>query len=82
MATDKFDIYITTEGRKRIFVVSKKPTASAAFKKYAKSVLKCSEARLVTVVGWLYRGNLYFENPKHLSAKKVTVAYQSKRTAA
>jgi len=82
MAADKFEIYITEEGRKKIFVVSKKPTASVAFKKYAKSVLKCSEARLVTAAGWIYRGKLYFENPKHLSAKKVTVAYQGKRTTA
>ena len=80
MDSDKFEIYTTVEGRKRIYVVSKRPTATIAFIHYAKAVLKCAASKLVTTTGWIYRGDLYLENPKHLSAKKVTVAYQRKRT--
>ncbi|MCR4556364.1 MAG: hypothetical protein K5779_00885 [Saccharofermentans sp.] len=67
-----FEIYKACKGR-RTYIVSKRdyrPTLE-----YAKKYFKCSEEHVMCVVGYVYRGELYFEDPKKKNTRACWVAY-------
>lgn len=67
-----FEIYKSYKGRKT-YIVSRaeyRPTLA-----YAKRFFKCSENHIVCVIGYIYKSELYLEDPHKRGTKACWIAY-------
>ena len=73
----KFEIYegLTSQNRVKKYIVTKIDADCNEVWNFAKRFFKCSETHIDFVSGWLYKGELYLEDPEKTGAKKVGVAY-------
>lgn len=70
-----FEIYESLTGRKKKYIVTHAGASYIRTVEYAKKVFKCSEAHITVERGYLYKGELYLEDPMKFGTKSVTVAY-------
>lgn len=70
-----FDIYKTEGGKPKTYIVTKVDEDYEKVIAFAKRYFHCSEKHIEFVSGWLYKGELYMEDPEKKSAKTVGVAY-------
>ena len=68
-----FEIYKAYKGRKSYVVVLDENLASA--QTYAKKYFKCSTAHIVCVIGYIYRNELYFQDPQKRGTRACWIAY-------
>lgn len=77
MATLDYDIYKSTEGRKRTYVVSKYYYDAC---KGAERYFHVSENKTTCVSGWVIGDSLYFDDidaPRSRNRKSVWIAYRT-----
>lgn len=72
-----FEIYQSTEGRKKTYIVSERIVGSAAeqLREYAIKHFKSLADHIEIKVGYIWDGMLYLEDPHKRDKKKVLVAY-------
>ena len=73
----KFEIYegLTSQNRIKKYIVTKIDADYFEVMAYSQKFFKCSEAHIDFTCGWLYKGELYLEDPEKTGAKAVGVAY-------
>ncbi len=73
----KFEIYegLTRQNRVKKYIVTKIDADYFEVMAFAKRFFKCSEAHIDFTFAWIYKGELYLDDPEKTRAKKVGVAY-------
>ena len=73
----KFEIYegLTSQNRIKKYIVTRIDADYFEVIAYAKRFFRCSEAHIDFTCGYLYKGELYLEDPEKTGAKEVGVAY-------
>lgn len=73
----KFEIYegLTSQNRVKKYIVTKIDADYDEVMKYCKRFFRCSEAHIDFTCGYLYKGELYLDDPEKAGAKTVGVAY-------
>ena len=74
----EFEVYEgrTDNNRVKKYLVTAAGASYIRTSEYARKFFKCSEAHITVENGWIYKGELYLENPeKNTGCKMVTVAY-------
>ena len=73
----KFEIYegLTKQNRIKKYIVTKIDADYYEVMAYATRFFKCSEAHIDFTCGYIYKGELYLEDPEKTGAKVVGVAY-------
>lgn len=73
----KFEIYegLTSQNRVKKYIVTKIDADYFKVMAFAKRFFKCSEAHIDFTCAWIYKGELYLEDPEKTGAKEVGVAY-------
>lgn len=75
MKNAKFEIYEGFTKRKKKYVVTDIDADYVVVINYAKKLFKCSEAHIDFTSGYIYKGELYIDDPCKPGAKIVGVAY-------
>lgn len=79
MSKAKFEIYEGYNKRKKTYIVARIDDADfntvSQLMKTAKKYFRCSEEHVKIWIGYLYKGELYLEDPQKSSAKSVYVAW-------
>ena len=73
-----FEIYkgrTEKQNRKKTYLVDEPGTSYISMCEAAKKFFRCSEAHIDFTCGYLYKGELYLDDPKKTGAKYVGVAY-------
>ena len=70
-----FDIYKTEGKRPKTYIVTKVDEDYNKVIAYAKKFFKCSEKHIEFISGYLYKSELYLEDPEKKNTKTVGVAY-------
>ena len=72
----KFEIYESLKGKKKKYIVCVTPSKVSVNElvNYAKQFFKCSEAHIALMPGWIYKGELYLEDPKKNGERSAFVA--------
>lgn len=68
-------IYEGLGKRKKKYIVTKKDADYLTVINYAKKFFRCSEAHITFEPGYIYKGQLYLEDPMKHGTKVVGVAY-------
>lgn len=73
----KFEIYegLTSQNRVKKYIVTKIDADYLEVMDFAKRFFKCSEAHIDFTCAYIYKGELYLDDPEKTGAKKVEVAY-------
>lgn len=73
----KFEIYegLTSQNRVKKYIVTQVVADYDEVMKYCKRFFRCSEAHIEFTVGYLYKGELYLEDPDEEKSRAVGVAY-------
>ena len=74
MKKQQFEIYLSFSKRPKKYVVSELSTKRSEALKYCKRLFKCSEQHIDLRPGWIYKDELYLENPHKVGAQIVCVA--------
>ena len=75
---NEFEVYEgrTEKNRVKKYLVTSAGASYVRTAEYARKFFKCSESHITVENGWIYKGELYLENPeKKTGCKMVTVAY-------
>ena len=75
---NEFEVYEgrTDKNRVKKYLVTAAGASYVRTVEYARKFFKCSESHITVENGWIYKGELYLENPeKKTGCKMVTVAY-------
>lgn len=75
---NEFEVYEgrTEKNRVKKYLVTAAGASYVRTAEYARKFFKCSESHITVENGWIYKGELYLENPeKKTGCKMVTVAY-------
>ena len=72
---NQFEIYREEFGKRKTYIVTKIDEDYETVISYAKKYFHCSEKHIEFVSGWLYKGDLYLEDPLKKNVKTVGVAY-------
>lgn len=79
MSKAKFEIYKGYNKRKKTYIVARINDATIAtatqLMNTAKKYFRCSEEHVKIWIGYLYKGELYLEDPQKSSAECVYVAW-------
>lgn len=75
MSKAKFEIYEGFTKRKKKYVVTDSCSDYDEVIRFCKKLFKCSETHIYLTSGFLYRGELYLDDPEMPGAKYVRVAY-------
>lgn len=77
MSKVKFEIYKGYNKRKKTYIVARHEDITTAnqLMMTAKKYFRCSEEHVKLWIGYLYKGELYLEDPQKSSAKCVYVAW-------
>lgn len=71
----KFEIYKGFNKKQKTYIVTKIDADYDEVMKYCKRFFRCSEAHIDFTCGYLYKGELYLDDPEKAGAKRVGVAY-------
>lgn len=73
----KFEIYegLTSQNRVKKYIVTKIDADYFEVMAFAKRFFHCSEAHIDFTIAYLYKGELYLDDPEKTGAKEVGVAY-------
>lgn len=69
------EIYEGFGKRKKKYIVTKKDADYLTVISYCKKFFKCGEAHITFEPGYIYKGELYLEDPMKYGTKVVGVAY-------
>lgn len=75
MSKAKFEIYEGFTKRKKKYVVTAIHADYDEVIRFCKKLFKCSEKHIDYTGAYLYKGELYLDDPKMPGAKRVGVAY-------
>jgi len=71
----KFEIYKGFNKKQKTYIVTQVEADYDEVMKYCKRFFRCSEAHIDFTCGYLYKGELYLDDPEKAGAKTVGVAY-------
>lgn len=71
----KFEIYKGFNKKQKTYIVTQVEADYDEVMKYCKKFFRCSESHVEFTVGYLYKGELYLEDPDEAKSRAVGVAY-------
>lgn len=75
MAREEIEIYERLTGRKKKYIVFNINYPDSYAYDFAKKFFKCSQAHICYVMGFIYKGKLYWEDPEMPGTRVVSVMY-------
>lgn len=73
MKKTDYEIYLSFSKRPKKYVVTEFGTRKPEVLKYCKRLFKCSDKHINIRPGWIYKDELYLENPNKVGAQIVVV---------
>ena len=76
MKKTDYEIYLSFSKRPKKYIVATLTAVNVvAMKYYCKRFFKCSEQHIAIRLGWIYKDELYFEDPEKSGTRMVYVGY-------
>lgn len=75
MKKTDYEIYLSFSKRPKKYVVTDFSKKRSEVLKYCKRLFKCSELHIDLRPGWIYKDELYLENPHIVGARVVVVGH-------